>query len=303
MRFAAWGTTVHLLTRRPADLPALRETTDAVLTEVGRACSRFDPASDLSRVNRHPGGWVVVDPLLVHALSIAVAAAEVTDGLVSPLLGRPLVQWGYDRDWRQIDPAVDPGLPAWVDPPRPEAWREIELRPSAVRIPADTALDLGSVTKAWAADLIASTHAREHGTPALVNLGGDLSVAAPDGQDWLVEVAAGPAAPAEAAIRITEGAVASSSTQVRRWRRGGVERSHIVDPRTNQPVRTPWTLVTVAAVSATAANTAATAAIVLGDDAAGWLEGLGVDARLSDGARVVRTGRWPADHREKERSA
>jgi thiamine biosynthesis lipoprotein len=295
MRFAAWGTTVHLLTRRPEHLPALREVTDAVLAEVGRACSRFDPDSDLSRVNRHPGEWVVVDPLLVRAVEVAVAAAEVTDGLVDPLLGRPLVQWGYDRDWREIDPAADPGVPGWVDQPRPDAWREIELRPASMRIPADTALDLGSVTKAWAADLIASTHAGEHGTPALVNLGGDLAVAAPDGEDWVVEVATGPSSPAQTAVRITEGGVATSSTQVRRWRRGGVERSHILDPRTNQPVRTPWTLVTVAAVNATAANTAATAAVVLGDAAPAWLTRLGVDARLTDGHDVVRTGRWPAD--------
>jgi thiamine biosynthesis lipoprotein len=303
MRFAAWGTTVHLLTRRPEDLPALREVTDAVLAEVGRACSRFDPESDLSRVNRHPGEWVVVDPLLVRALEVAVAAAEVTDGLVDPLLGRPLVQWGYDRDWRRIDAAADPGPPAWVDQPRPDAWREIELRSASVRIPTGTALDLGSVTKAWAADLIAATHAGEHGTPALVNLGGDLAVAAPDGEDWVVEVATGPSSPAQTAVRITEGGVATSSTQVRRWRRGGVERSHVIDPRTNQPVRTRWTFVTVAAVSATAANTAATAAVVLGDAAPDWLTRLGVDARLSDGAHVVRTGRWPLDSLLQECSA
>jgi thiamine biosynthesis lipoprotein len=128
-----------------------------------------------------------------------------------------------------------------------------------------------------------------------VNLGGDLAVAAPDGEDWVVEVAPGPSGAVEAAVRIREGGVATSSTQVRRWRRGGVERSHLIDPRTNEPVRTPWTLVTVAAVSATAANTAATAAVLLGDLAPHWLTRLGVDARLSDGAHVVRTGRWPED--------
>jgi thiamine biosynthesis lipoprotein len=51
----------------------------------------------------------------------------------------------------------------------------------------------------------------------------------------------------------------------------------------------------VAATTCVAANTAATAAIVLGADAPGWLTTRGLPARLvDDGGRVQALAGWPA---------
>jgi FAD:protein FMN transferase len=81
---------------------------------------------------------------------------------------------------------------------------------------------------------------------------------------------------------------------VRRWRAGNVEMRHIVDPATGAPALETCRTVTVAAASCVDANTAATAAILLGDTAPAWLDGLGLSARLvqPDGT-VVRASAWP----------
>jgi FAD:protein FMN transferase len=103
----------------------------------------------------------------------------------------------------------------------------------------------------------------------------------------------GPAVPAE--VRLTSGGLATSSVSARRWRRGGRQWHHIVDPRTRDPARGPWRTVTALGHTAAAANTASTAALVLGVDAVAWLADRGVAARLvgHDG-EVVRTAQWLA---------
>ena len=113
-RRQALGTYVFLGTRIPSDLELADRLAAEILEDVDRTCSRFRDDSDLSTVNNNPGVWVEVDPILVAAVTAACSAADQTGGLVNPLLGRPLVQLGYDRDFERLaeiesDPAASTG--------------------------------------------------------------------------------------------------------------------------------------------------------------------------------------------------
>ena len=71
---------------------------------------------------------------------------------------------------------------------------------------------------------------------------------------------------------------------------------HLVDPSTGLPADTHWKTVSVAAGSCLDANTASTAAMVMGRGADGWLEGLGLPARLVlPDDSVVTVAGWPTD--------
>jgi thiamine biosynthesis lipoprotein len=131
-----------------------------------------------------------------------------------------------------------------------------------------------------------------------VSLGGDIAVAGPaPAGGWPIGISDDHAAEASAAtVAISEGGLATSSTTVRRWRRGGLPAHHIVDPATGLPAAVVWRTVSVAAASCVDANVAATAAIVRGDSAPAWLAAAGLPARLAaaDG-RVVTLGGWPRE--------
>ncbi len=307
VRLEALGSYLFLAVRRPAALRPASRLAAAVVADVDATCSRFRVDSDLSRANAAAGSWIPVDPLLVAGVEIACAAADATEGMVNPLLGRTLVQLGYDRDFRRLEqPAatVHPGEPAGAEPPPLNAWREIRTdRAGAIRVPAGTALDLGSTGKAWAADLIATAIEEELGEPALVSIGGDLRVAAPDGRPWQVAISEEPGGPVEQLVAVVDGGLATSSTRVRRWSHHGTVRHHLLDPRTGAPTSTRWRTVTATGPSCVAANTASTAAVVLGEDAPVWLTQHGVTARLVGPAGELRTtGGWPrqtvSEHRE-----
>ena len=96
-------------------------------------------------------------------------------------------------------------------------------------------------------------------------------------------------------VMISDGGLATSSPLGRAWRRGGADLHHIIDPSTGQPASSCWRTVSVAAVSCVDANIASTAAILRGERAISWLDGLRLPARLvrHDGT-VVTVSEWPA---------
>lgn len=296
----ALGTYAYLATRRSADLHTATATAGRILDDIDRSCSRFRPDSDLTRANAAAGRWVGVDPLLVTAVRSACEAAWQTRGLVNPLLGRRLTALGYDRDFRVLRELGDVTDPAWLElldplPPEPDVWLDIGLDPDGgIKVPADTALDLGATGKAWASDVIASAFTDELEGSALVSLGGDIAISAPDGHPWLIGISTHPDEEPEAVIGLDSGGLATSSTRVRRWSRRGVEMHHLLDPRTGQPVPEVWQTVSATGPSSVAANTASTVSMVLGEEALPWLAQHRVSARLvaRDG-RVVHTGAWP----------
>jgi thiamine biosynthesis lipoprotein len=129
----------------------------------------------------------------------------------------------------------------------------------------------------------------------LVELGGDIAVAGtPPRGGWPVAVAGPLAGTSAMLVRLPAGAIATSSTACRRWRRAGRSLHHIVDPRTGLPADGPWQMATVAAATCADANAAATAAIVAGHEAEDFLTATGLPARIvahDGGARYL--GGWP----------
>lgn len=298
-RFAAFGTYGFIAVRRTEILDEALRLASIVVADVDATCSRFRADSDLSRVNRQPGEWVEVHPLLVEAVRVAYDAASCSDGVVDPLLGRSLVTLGYDKDFAELV-ELDRRLTEAPLAPSAGSWRQIGLDDGRVRIPAGTALDLGATAKAWAADLVAKAVETELGQPAVVSLGGDIAIASPDGSPWAVAVAERPGAAPDVVVDVCEGGLATSSTTVRRWIHGGAARHHLLDPRTGLPAAEVWRTVTATGPSCVSANTASTAAVVLGERAPTWLAAHGVTARLvaADG-RVTGVGGWPVDAERK----
>lgn len=302
----ALGTGVRLVITDPRYLPEARRVVAAELDAVDLACSRFRADSELTRVNAAGGRWVEISPLFMAALTAAIWAAKATDGRVDPTVGGALKAIGYDTDFSAVAAS---GEPLEMRAARVAGWTAIELdvRGGRVRLADGAELDLGSTAKALAADRAAALAvARGDAAGVLVNLGGDIAVGGPAPNDgWAVLAAEDHREPTIAlpprtgeVIVITSGGLATSSSQVRRWTRGGVEYHHIIDPATGLPAQGPWRTATVAAATCLEANTAATAAIVMGASAADWLERRGLPARLvkRDGS-ILRLPGWPGNGR------
>lgn len=291
-RWGALGTGASVQVLDPGALRTAREAVERELVAIDLACSRFRDDSEVTRLNEDAGHWTATGPLLWEAITTAVRAAELTAGLVDPTIGQALVLAGYDRDFAVglVEPRTV------VKARRVPGWQRIELDATRrrMRVPRGVKLDLGATAKALAADRAVRAAHRACGSPALVNLGGDIAVAGepPDG-GWLVKVTDDHRDSSDGGqvIGLHRGGLATSSTAVRRW---GERSHHIIDPATGSPAESCWRTVSVAAASCVDANIASTAAIVMTERAQEWLEQLGLPARLvrTDG-HAVAVGAWP----------
>jgi thiamine biosynthesis lipoprotein ApbE len=294
----ALGGSLRVVVSRATDLHAAKAAVDEVVRAVDAAANRFREDSELSRLNSSPARDVMVSALLAKLIAAALRGARLTDGAVDPTVGTAVKLAGYDADFAQVPAdglAIDlvvSRVPGWQAVTFDEALRK-------VRVPRGVEIDLGATAKAMTSDLAASAAlARMGGGGVLVSLGGDIAVAgeAP-AEGWLVQASEDSGAPiqeGEETISIMSGGIATSSTTVRRWTRGGAVLHHIIDPGTGLPSDGPWRTATVVAGSCVDANIASTAAIVMGNKAIQWLETNRLAARLvdRDGA-VHRLAGWP----------
>jgi thiamine biosynthesis lipoprotein ApbE len=295
----ALGTSMRLIVTRPDGLASAKVAADTVIRAIDDAASRFRPDSELSKINREPGRKVGLSPLLARALAAGLRGARLTDGAVDPTVGSAVRLAGYDRDFASI-PAD--GSPIQLVVSRVPGWQAIEFDEVArtVWVPDGVEIDLGATAKALASDLAAAAALEAVGSGGvLVSLGGDIAVAGePPLEGWAVQTSEDSGAPVDAAeetISVTSGGIATSSTTVRRWARGGIMLHHIIDPATGQPADGPWRTATVVAATCVDANIASTAAIVMGESAIPWLAANHLPARLVDRDGVVhRVSGWPA---------
>jgi FAD:protein FMN transferase len=237
------------------------------------AFSRFVPASELNRVNAAAGSFVSISPLFAAAVETALGMAELTGGLVDPTVGAAIVAAGYDRDFALLG-----------DDPRPAAtpaaasWRSVELRGELLRVPAHVRLDLNGVVKSMAVDAAVGLIS----AGGWVSAGGDLAATVP------VDVAL----PGGGAVRLESGGLATSGSVRRRWRRGGREQHHLIDPATGRPSASPWTQVTVSGRTCLEADVVAKAGFLLAAEGPGWLADRAMPARFLAGRGETLTPAW-----------
>jgi len=227
--------------------------TRTLFADVEAELSRFRPDSALSALNENPNRHVSVTGRLAAALVAAADVRDRTDGLVDAGVGAAVTAWGYDRTFTQISDLDSPpsGLTAPV-------W---DIADGVVTRPPGVALDLGGIGKGWTADL-----AVEAGYAVVASAGGDIRSADPRA----VVPVTGPDGDVVATLAVGVGALATSSTARRQWRVAGERVSHLIDPRTSRPVRSPVVSATVIAETGVDAEAGAKAVLMLGVDGLAW---------------------------------
>jgi FAD:protein FMN transferase len=235
---------------------------DAAQAEVAaceRVLSRFDPRSDLSRLNRAAGEWVAVDSRLIDALAAALRGRTNTCGLFDPTILPALAAVGYDRSFELLTERAAAPLDGWHG----GASIDVNAGSGRARVEPDAAVDLGGIGKGFAAmrALLAMRTAWPALPGGLVDLGGDIAVwgEPPEGGPWRVDIA-DPRAQDQVfgTLELTSGGIATSGRDTRRF---GPERRlhHLIDPATGEPAAAGPLSVTVVAASAAEAEVCATA--------------------------------------------
>jgi len=280
------GTTyrVTVLTREPGSVDGLKAKIDRRLDEVNQSLSTWIGDSEISRFNRLREVGAEF-PISEDFLRVMTAAAEIFaasegawDGTVRPLVDL----WGFGP----AGPARTAPLPERIAAAKAEVGFDmIEIRSPAalVKRHASVTVDLSSIAKGYGVDAVAEVLRTAGFIDFLVQIGGEVYAAGVrrDGGPWRVGInRPDPEAGHDEVYKVVPlgGQALATSGDYRSYvLEGGVRRSHVIDPRSGQPVTNGVVSASVLAPSCMQADGLATAVMVMGAEA-----GLTLVERLAD---------------------
>jgi FAD:protein FMN transferase len=223
------------------DAPLALAVAEALLRRMHAALTRFDPRSELCRLNDDARPTVPASALVRRLAAAVPYAGALSGGLVDATVEPTFAP-------ERTAPTGDP-RPATPDPQR--RWAQVSVDGAAVSRPPGVALDSGGLGKGLAADLVAD---RLRALPSYavecmgdIRAGGaerTLRIASPWGDEILAE------------LLLTDGAAATSGVTRRGW--------HLIDPSTGRPARTGIVQATALAPTALEAEVRAKAALLSG---------------------------------------
>lgn len=255
--------------RRTAVDRAIREE----LQRVDVLMSTWRNDSELSRFNAwHSLEPFALSPETFDVLAAALAIAHETDGALDVTLAPLIDVWGFGpggQGGSAPDAAAVASVMAAVGIDKLDL--DIETRTVRKRHPA-VRVELSSIAPGWVADRIGEMLERRGFTDFLIDVSGELVARGSNesGQPWQVAVER-PQSEGRGIARVIplkDTAIATSGDYRNYREEGGMRLTHILDPRTQQPIQHRLASATVIAPTCMRADALSTALMVMGPDEA-----------------------------------
>lgn len=240
---SAW--TVKITGVLPMPPAELQSGIQARFEAVNQALSTYRADSALSRFNADDRGeWVAVDPELAAVMAYALTLADASDGAYDITVG-PLVNlWGFGPDpasYRVPDADEIARARARV------GWRKVEIDETRMmaRKQPGVRVDLSSLGKGRGVDRVAEYLDAQGVSNYLIDLSGKLRARGYNsaGGAWLVAVERPVAdatsdvpGPEPEIVALRDSSVATAGDYRRFFESNGRHYSHIIDPRSGEPV-------------------------------------------------------------------
>ena len=239
----------------------LIDQSESLIDSLESLVSVTDTGSELYAINQTGSGTLTgkASSLMEQALEIC----RRTDGALD-LSIYPIVRaWGFTTGSYQVpDEAEIQALLPLVD------YRKIQYDAADgdVTLPEGMEIDLGSVAKGYAGQLVAQM-LREHGVQsALLNLGGNVQTvgAKPDGSPWQIGIKDPQGEDAMMVLSVEDQAVVTSGGYERYFEQDGQTYWHIMDPSTGHPADSGLISVTIVGDEGVVCDGLSTALFVMG---------------------------------------
>lgn len=269
------GTTYNVIAVAPAATSSenLHKAIKASLDRVNKHLSNWDPTSEISRFNATQStAPIAISDMMVQVMSAAHAVHRDSLGQFDVTLAPLIEVWGFGT--RKVDtPRPSPEVIAAARA-RVGQLDKLALDTAAKTLAkrdATASINLSAIAKGFGVDEVARTLKTFEISNFMVEIGGDLLTSGlnPRGQKWRIGIERPDASSQRVQMTIDiSGLGMATSGDYRNYREHDGQRySHIISPRTGEPITHRTASVTVLAQDAMLADAWATALLVLGKDA------------------------------------
>ncbi len=256
-----------------AEVDTLRARINVELSALTASLSSYDDNSELMRFNRvRSTDWIAVSVELYEVAALALEVARLTDGAFD-ITAAPLVAlWGFGPATARATP---PDAAAIEAAREHTGYHLLEARaepPALRKASAELAIDVSGIAKGYAVDRIGALLLAAGYSNWMVEIGGEVLTHGHNGagKAWLIGIEQ----PGEAdtgvldAVELNDAAIATSGDYRDYFEHDGRRYGHVIDPRSGWPVVNGSVSASVIHGRAALADALATAALVLGEQAA-----------------------------------
>jgi len=206
--------------------------------------SRFDPTSEISKLNRNLFVWQTASADVVYLSGRALRYNETSGGLYDPRVIGILEKIGYKRDFRSMD-FFRETLPEDFKKIAGELTRDLKIRNGKVFF--RRRMDFSGIAKGYIVDRAAEFLKKSGWQNFLIDAGGDMQAVGlnSEGEKWRIAVEGIPEE--KLMLEISNRGIATSGISRKKWTIAGKKFLHLVNPK--NPNRFSWKLRTVSVIS------------------------------------------------------
>jgi thiamine biosynthesis lipoprotein len=196
------------------------------------------PMADLNAAIAAGKQNVATDPEIARMIEAASAASVKSEHLFNPAIGKLVALWGFHTD-----------TPPKLIPPAPELEAIVKAQPRMTDLVVEgdrvtsrnrqVQLDFGGYAKGYALDRAEQLLRAEGVKSALINIGGNvLAIGSKGSEPWRIGIQ-DPRRPSSiATLELHDGeAIGTSGDYQRYFELDGKRYSHLIDPRSGEPVQ------------------------------------------------------------------
>jgi thiamine biosynthesis lipoprotein len=258
----------------PKDLePFVKEVTNDIenlLIKINQQMSTYLDSSEISRFNYFgKTDWFSVSTETAEIVKQALEISEKSDGAFDITVG-PLVNlWGFGPPQKDLE---IPSQETIRDVTRYTGYHKISVRlspPSLKKEIPELYCDLAAIAKGYGVDKIAGYLDSIGVSNYLIEIGGEIKAKGKNNQSeaWRIGVETPDNRLAiQRVVSLINTSMATSGDYRNYFQKGGIRYSHIIDPRTGEPVKHKLASVTLIHDLCSYADAMATAISVLGPD-------------------------------------
>lgn len=242
---------------------------EALMQDIDHKISRTNSTSEVSAINQAAGqAPVQVSPDTYELIATAYDYAVRSEGRFDPAIGNLVSLWNIGHEGAHVPP-----IEQITAATRLCDYRKIDLNEQTHEVylqEAGMSIDLGSIGKGYAADMIADYLTAHDFHSAIIDLGGNVFALGlkPGGKPWTVGIQD----PDQergipiGTIQVENKTIVTSGIYERFFIEDGKLYQHIIDPTTGYPVENNISSVTILTDHSTDADALSTTLFVLGID-------------------------------------
>ena len=274
MTGSTMGTTYHIkvmTTEQKAEQQKLHQQIDKLLVEVNQHMSTYIPSSELSKFNQsNSTAPIKISAGMHRVVAEALRVGHLTDGALDITLGPVVNLWGFGPTHR---PEIIPTPAAIASAREKVGLDKLTLTDTTLqKSVAGLYVDLSSTAKGYGVDRVAELLIELGYHNYLVEIGGEMRIQGhkADGQPWRVAIEK-PISNERSVQQIIiphDNGLATSGDYRIYFEENGHRYSHIIDPKTDEPITNKLVSVTVVNKSCMTADAFATSFMVMGTEKA-----------------------------------